>query len=76
MSSLSCPASALEDRLCQILLRTYLGNEDEAVDGGCANKDSPGCEAKDQVGPGVQVSGDDKKKTSGQHHKVDPNHDG
>lgn len=70
------PVNPLENWPCQILPRAYLGNEDEAVDGGCANKDSSGREAKDQVGPGVQVSGDHKKKPSSQHHKVDSNHDG
>lgn len=78
-SSLSCPEMSLEwwgGLVLQILSRAYLGNEDEAVDCGCANKDTSRRESKDQVGPGVQVSGDHKEKPSSQHHEVDPNHDG
>lgn len=79
VNNLSHPAKSLEwwgGSVLQVLPRAYLGNEDEAVDCGCANKDTSRCESIDQVGPGVQVSGDHKKKPRSQHHEVDPNHDG
>lgn len=55
--------------------KAYLGNEDEAVDCGCANKDASRRESKDQVGPGLQVSGDHQKQPSSQQQEVDPYHE-
>lgn len=57
-------------------LRAYLGKEDTAVHSGCANEDTSGRESKDQVGPGVQVSGDHEKQPSSEEQEVDPDHDG